>query len=468
MKSILSLALLIDFGSTFTKLTVVDVQEARLVARAMAPTTVHDITVGLRRGLARLEEQGVRERDLRLRLACSSAAGGLRMVAVGLVPDLTAEAARRAALGAGARVVATLAYKLTEADAERVKQLAPDMVLLAGGTDGGNRDVLLANAQRLAAAGLSAPVVVAGNRDAAHEAAALLTAAGVEARVTDNVMPDLGVLQVEPARAAIRELFLEKIVQAKGLDVARSYVEDVVMPTPAAVLAAAELLAEGTGGCQGFGAVAVVDVGGATTDVHSAAPGEPTSGDVTVKGLPEPWAKRTVEGDLGVRVSAASLVEAVGPEVVGEAAGLSPTEVRRLAEELARRPETLPQDERGRALDRALAWAAAKTAMRRHVGTLEVRSTPLGPRRFQTGKDLTALPVLIGTGGVIVHGGFARCVLEACLQSDPEADGALRPLLPQAPALMLDADYLLAAGGLLAQRLPDVAFSLLKQHLEPV
>lgn len=467
MKRALALALLIDFGSTFTKLTVVDVEEARLAAQAVAPTTPEDVTVGLRQGLARLAAQGVREKDLRLRLACSSAAGGLRMVAVGLVPELTAEAARRAALGAGARVVATLAYKLSASDAQRIKELAPDIVLLAGGTDGGNRDGLLANAQRLAEARITAPVVVAGNREAAGEAAALLAAAGIAVRVADNVMPELGVLQVEPARAAIRELFLERIVQAKGLDAARRYVEDVVMPTPAAVLAAAELLARGAGGEPGLGEVAVVDVGGATTDVHSAAAGAPAAADVTVKGLPEPWAKRTVEGDLGVRVSAASLVEAVGADVVGRAAGLAPDEVRRMAAELARTPARLPQSERERALDRALAWAAARTAMRRHVGRLEVRATPLGTRRFQVGKDLSALPALIGTGGVIVHGGFARDVLQSCLADGaPEEERHL--LLPRAPALLVDAHYLLAAGGLLAQRLPEVAFALLKQHLQPV
>lgn len=462
------MALLLDFGSTFTKLTVVDVEAARLVARAMAPTTVHDITVGLREGLARLAEQGVRERDLRLRLACSSAAGGLRMVAIGLVPDLTAEAARRAALGAGARVVETLAYKLTEADAQRVRWLAPDIVLLAGGTDGGNREVLLANAERLAAAGLRAPVVVAGNREASDEAAAVLAASGVDVRVTANVMPELGVIQVEPAREAIRELFFEKIVEAKGLHVAQRYVEGVVMPTPAAVLAATRLLAEGVGGCGGFGEVAVVDIGGATTDVHSAAPGTPTASDVMMKGLPEPWAKRTVEGDLGVRVSAASLVESVGADVIAAKAGLAPDAVREKAAALARRPEHLPQNERERALDKALAWAAAKTAMTRHVGTLEVRATPLGLKRFQVGKDLSALPVLIGTGGVIVHGGFAGDVLRGCLAGDEDAGEGPRPLLPRTPQLLVDAYYLLAAAGLLAERTPEAALELLKNHLVPV
>ncbi len=298
----MSLALLLDFGSTFTKMTVVDTAGPSLVARATVPTTVKDISVGLRAGLARLSEAGVRERDLRLRLACSSAAGGLRMIAVGLVPELTAEAARRAALGAGARVIETFAFRLTDDDVERIGAAAPDILLLAGGTDGGNADVLLANAKRLAAAALPAPVVVAGNAAVSEDVARILAARGVDVRVAENVMPELGVINVEPARAAIRDVFLEKIVEAKGLHVAEEYVEGVLMPTPAAVLAAARLLAEGTSSVAGFGQVAVVDVGGATTDVHSVAPGTPSERDVTVKGLPEPLAKRTVEGDLGVRV----------------------------------------------------------------------------------------------------------------------------------------------------------------------
>lgn len=488
----MALALLLDFGSTFTKMTVVDTQGAALVARAVTPTTVEDISIGLKAGLARLREAGVRESDLRIRLACSSAAGGLRMIAIGLVPELTAEAARRAALGAGARVIETFAFRLSDDDVARIGRLAPDILLLAGGTDGGNEDVLLANARKLAAARLPAPVVVAGNAAVADDAARILAEGGLDVRVTENVMPELGVINVEPARAAIRDVFLEKIVEAKGLRVAEEYIEGVLMPTPAAVLAATRLLAEGTGRVAGVGEAAVVDVGGATTDVHSVTRGAPAEPGVTLKGLPEPAAKRTVEGDLGVRVSAAALVEALGAETVAAAAAgagaadWTPGEVRRMAEALSRNPERLPQDPRQRALDVALARVAARAAMIRHAGTLEERATPLGVRKFQVGKDLSALPVLIGTGGAIVHGGAAGYVLRACLagaagedaaSAEAAASGVLsgadggagpRPLLPRSPRLLVDKDYILAACGLLAQRLPDVALTLLKERLQPV
>ena len=148
----MGLALLIDFGSTFTKAAAVDLDRARLLATAAAATTVDtDISLGLSQALSLLEERLGFRPEYEERWACSSAAGGLRIVAIGLVPELTAEAARRAAFGAGARVLATFAYKMNRADEEELVGLQPDLILLAGGTDGGHRETVLHNARRLAA-----------------------------------------------------------------------------------------------------------------------------------------------------------------------------------------------------------------------------------------------------------------------------------------------------------------------------
>ncbi|HEY8414155.1 MAG TPA: glutamate mutase L, partial [Thermaerobacter sp.] len=257
-----------------------DLDEPRLLARAQAPTTyATDLARGLRAALDRLREvHGAPLPPFAYRLACSSAGGGLRMVAVGLVPDLTAEAARRAALGAGARVLATYSGTLDEQAVADLVARAPDVVLLAGGTDGGNRTALVAFARALAAAPLRAAIVVAGNRDAAPAAADLLRRAGKSVRVVENVLPRLDTLNVEPARAAIREVFLERIAIAEGWERVQAEVDGVLMPTPAAVLRGAELLAGGAGGEPGLGEVVVVDVGGATTDVHSVAAGLPADG----------------------------------------------------------------------------------------------------------------------------------------------------------------------------------------------
>src|SRR5690606_8185785 len=138
------------------------------------------ITLGLQAALHQLEAQVGRSVTFRERWACSSAAGGLGLVAVGAVPELTAEAARRAALGAGAKVLGTFAYRMGAADVARLESLDPDVILLAGGTDGGNRDIPLHNAARIAGSRCRAPVVVACNERVAPEAAHLLEAAGRE------------------------------------------------------------------------------------------------------------------------------------------------------------------------------------------------------------------------------------------------------------------------------------------------
>ena len=142
--------LLIDFGSTYTKVTAVDVDAPALLGTASSYTTVQtDVGEGLARAVAQLEEQ-TGKLDYAERYACSSAAGGLRMVTCGLVPELTAEAAKQASLGAGAKVVGVYSYQLTEDDLDEIAAARPDIVLLTGGTDGGNRDCILHNAEMLA------------------------------------------------------------------------------------------------------------------------------------------------------------------------------------------------------------------------------------------------------------------------------------------------------------------------------
>jgi uncharacterized protein (TIGR01319 family) len=260
-------ALLIDFGSTYTKLRAIDLEHRRILGSGQGPSTVtSDIMIGMKAALEDLERHLGHLPRFTYRLASSSAAGGLRMVTVGLVREFTAEAARRAALGAGARLVGTFAYRLTRADVERIVALAPDILLLAGGTDGGNSEVILFNAAALSSSALACPVVLAGNRNAADEAVTLLT--GREVIRCGNVMPEFNVLDIEPARFAIRRVFIERIVHAKGIDRAQGEFDRVLMPTPSAVMEGARLIADGFEGIAGLGTLLVVDPGGATTDVH--------------------------------------------------------------------------------------------------------------------------------------------------------------------------------------------------------
>lgn len=458
----MSVALLIDFGSTFTKLRAVDLDDCRIVATAQAPSTVtSDVNLGFDAALAELKGKLGGLPGFRYRLASSSAAGGLRMVTVGLVRELTAEAARQAALGAGAKLVGSFAYRLTASDLRRVLELEPDLLLLCGGTDGGNTEVILHNARVLAGAGLSCPFIVAGNREVADEVAASLSSAGRTAVVTGNVMPELNVLSIEPARKAIRELFMARIVTAKGIDRAQAKFDRVLMPTPAAVLEGARLLAEGVGGQPGLGDLMVIDPGGATTDVHSIGKGEPSEPGVLPYGLPEPYAKRTVEGDLGMRHNAQTIVEVAGIEAIASEAGLDKERAQELVGRLANDVGRLPQDNDERVLDRALAATAVRIAVARHAGRLETVYTAQGPVRMQRGKDLSRLNAIIGTGGALVAASDPHCLLAAAF-----ADGRdPMSLAPRTATLWLDREYLIYAAGLLAEYEPAAAFALARSSL---
>ena len=450
---------LVDIGSTFTKVTAVDTKQRRMIAQSNAPTTSEDVSLGLENSLEGLKLTKEEFKRTQV-LACSSAAGGLRMVAIGLVEDLTAKAAKQAALGAGARVLKTYSFQLTEADRTEIIGLDPDICLLAGGTDGGNSENILHNARVLASLPRAIPIVIAGNRSVATEVAARFPES-FSTYISSNVMPQIGKLQVEPAREAIRKVFMEKIIYAKGLSKASRLIDGIFMPTPAAVLRAGQLLSQGTAITKGWGDCLIVDVGGATTDVHSLGHGMPTKGGVVVRGLPEPFAKRTVEGDLGVRVSVLSLMEAVSLAVLAQDTGWTEAEVDSRVHLLHRRPEILPQNRDEILFDQSLGYQAVRLGVGRHAGHLSELYTPSGLVWIQEGKDLSKVKRVIGTGGVLINSPDPLLMLEGAKQ-DAELPLELRP---ESPGYFLDGDYILAAMGLLAQEDPEAALVVLKNSL---
>jgi uncharacterized protein (TIGR01319 family) len=458
-------ALLIDFGSTWTKLRAVDMETGALLASAQGPSTVAtDVNIGLEAAFAALSSALGGLPSFTCRLACSSAAGGLRMVTVGLVRELTAEAARQAALGAGAKLVGGFAYRLTSRDVAEIEALAPDIMLLCGGTNGGNSEVILHNAHALACSSVRCPVVVAGNRETTDEIVALLSCDGRTAMGAANVLPALDTLDIEPARTAIRDVFMERIVTAKGIDRASARIDRVLMPTPAAVLEAARLLAVGVEGREGLGPLVIVDPGGATTDVHSIGSGEPATPGVIRHGLPEPHAKRTVEGDLGMRHNAGAIVDAVGLNAIAVDAGMTLDAASSVLARIEADVETLPKSEVEHRLDDVLVRAAVDIAIGRHAGTVETVYTAQGPVQVQRGKDLSEVRWLIGTGGALVHSREPASVLRAGIASSRKP----QQLRPRAPRLAIDADYLLFAAGLLAQVDPVAAFDCASRHLRLV
>lgn len=460
------LALLADIGSTFTKVVVADVEAEKIVCTAQAATTrEEDVTIGLQEALRAVKEHiPLRESQIAYKLACSSAAGGLRMVTVGLIPELTVEAAKRAALGAGAKVVGVFSHQLTEQDLAAIDELRPDILLLTGGTDGGNEKVILHNAEAIAASPTWAPVVVAGNRAVAHRVADILRSRGLEVWVTENVMPEIDQLDIRPAQEAIRQIFLKRIVEAKGLKKAESFFSRVLMPTPSAVLEAARLLAEGIEEEEGWGDLIVVDVGGATTDVHSIGYGKPTTSRVLPKGLPEPFAKRTVEGDMGIRYNAPTILEIAGRRKLCQAIGRDEPDLETIIDDLSRNVSRLPQNEAEAQMDIGLARTAVEIAVDRHVGTLRFIYTSSGELALQYGKDLTEVSYLIGTGGIFAHSSQPRRVLEGAL-FDSKNPTSLRPKDPQ---MVIDGKYIIPAMGLLANKRPTIALRMLKRNLQPL
>ena len=453
--------LLIDFGSTYTKLTAVDVEAEEILGTAQAYTTVEtDINDGLNEGLKRLEAK-TGKLEFEKCYACSSAAGGLRMITSGLVPELTGEAAKMASLGAGAKVVGIYAFQLTEDDLEDIRDAKPDIFLLVGGTDGGNTENILHNAKMLATLEPRFPVVIAGNRTAARECARILD--NFETYICPNVMPKFGVLNIEPTQKQIREIFLNKIVQAKGLSRASALLSDIMMPTPSAVLQAMELLSEGCEGEPGIGDLIAVDVGGATTDIYSMADGMPEAMNTVYKGIPEPFAKRTVEGDIGMRYSIHGIVDAAGVDRIAKLSGLPRRRVEELVNFLRANTETVPNGDRElEALDFALASMAIETAVARHAGTMEETYTMMGQTFVQSGKDLRHVKQVVVTGGSLIHTKNTAEIAKHALYS-PAQPGSLRPMQAD---IWVDRTYILAAMGLLSGYYPQVALRIMKKELE--
>ncbi len=441
-----ALAVCVDFGSTFTKALLVDLEHGTVLAAAEHPTTLAtDVLDGYDACLAALSDADARAARAEV-LACSSAGGGLRIAVVGNEELVTAEAGRRVALSSGGTVVTVLAAasqaRAPDGAAYRTltRTTRPDVVLLTGGTDGGNSEVLVRAAQDLVASGWRGPVVVAGNVEARPEVLAILADVGVPHVVADNVVPRIGVLAPESARAAIREVFLAHVIGGKDLSARADFTAMVRGATPDVVLTGVEVLAGEVGD------VVVVDVGGATTDVHSVVEIDPEDATLARDVVAPTRVTRTVEGDLGMRWSA--------PTTVAEA----DLDLADAAHRRQREPGFLPETDADRSDDEAIARAAVGLALRRHAGRSRVVVSPEGRVVERSGRDLREVRLLVGSGGALRHGtpGIVERVLGDALGSG--SDGGWQ--LPERPEVVVDRDYVLAAVGLLAPGHPEAAYRL--------
>lgn len=457
----MNIVLTIDFGSTFTKISAVDIENAKIIATAKSFTTIEtDVRHGLENALAIMERENGKI-EFSKKIASSSAAGGLKMISSGLVPELTAKAAKMAANSAGAKVLRNFSFELSSLEQEEIRALQPDIILLCGGIDGGNKEVIVHNAKILARTEGDFFVIIAGNKAVSKDVWDILEAGGKRSIITENVMPEFNKLNIAPAKEQIRELFIKNIIEAKGLDVIQKSLDADIIPTPLAVFEAAELLSKGTRHEAGLGSLMAYDVGGATTDVYSMAGGEPTKPNVMLKGFKEPFSKRTVEGDIGMRYSISSLVSEANAEIIAENVGLTKEAVIKWMETCKKDPGILAEpgtDERR--IDEELAAFAVEISANRHCGYIETIYTPFGESYIQSGKDLTPVNYVIGAGGSVINSINPGKVLSRSVYSQANYD----ILKPQNPKFLLDKKSIFAAMGLVGRLYPDTAIKIMKNE----
>lgn len=451
-----------DFGSTFTKLVAFDMDKEELAARVQAPSSVDtDVMIGLRSAFAEMAKLlPVSEEHIRNTIACSSAAGGLRMVCIGLVPDYTTEAGRLAALGAGAKVIGEYSFELSDLEMREIVAKKADMILLTGGTDGGNQEVIIHNARMLAAYPSCADhIVVAGNCKANDTIKEIFKDSGRSVHFSENVMPKLREVNFEPVNEVIREIFIHHITEAKGIARVNESIAGVVMPTPSAVFEAAKLISNGIAGhTYGMGALLLVDVGGATTDVYSVASGRPSRDGIEVVGLMEPFAKRTVEGDLGLFFNLETLAD------LAKQKRLTSSEEATDAVESLRSTRSIPMEGPQKEKQLMFTHLAVKTAVERHCGVLETKYTPQGVAYLQHGKDLSEVKCVIGAGGPVSFSADPRQALAGAAY-----DEILPHILkPKEARFFIDSKYILFAIGLLARDSPEAALRIVKKYLVEV
>jgi len=415
-----------DCGSTTTKAILIERVdgEYRLRVRGEAPTTVEapfeDVTRGVLNAVREVEELSGRtfieggaivrpqqgDRGADVYLSTSSAGGGLQMTVVGLVRTMTAESAQRAALGAGAIVMDTLARddgRRPHERVQRLRELRPDMILISGGVDGGEKRRVVEMAEIVAAAsprarlgeGYELPVIYAGNAAARPEIGAAL-AGKTALSMTDNLRPTLERENLFPTRQKIQDLFLEHVMaHAPGYGNLTKWTDADIMPTPAAVGAIMQTIAE-----EDKINVVGVDIGGATTDVFSVFGSQ---------------FNRTVSANLGMSYSISNVYAEAGAEDILRWApsdharqGLS----NRIRNKMIR-PTSIPQTLEDLQLEQAVAREALRLAFEQHknlaTGLRGVQQERTISDTFEqrlsgeTIVDMMKLDLLVGSGGVLSH-----------------------------------------------------------------
>lgn len=443
--------LVAEIGSTTTVINAfkgIGTPCPQFIGQGQAPTSVltGDVTMGLKGAINDLENNlDVDEICYGEMLATSSAAGGLRMTVHGLVYDMTVRAAKEAALGAGGIIKMVTAGKLRKTDLKKIKDINPNIILIAGGVDYGERGTALHNMEQVVSLGLDVPIIYAGNIENQEEVEDICKDAGVKLYLVDNVYPKVDILNIEPTRKVIQEVFEEHIIHAPGMSTVREMVTGPIIPTPGAVMEAAKLLKDD------LGDLVIFDVGGATTDVHSVSEGSEEVNKILIS--PEPYAKRTVEGDLGVFVNIKHIAEKIGLEELKKE---FPN-----AEEMIEKAKPIPETQEEKRLIEMLTKEAVLTSLERHAGTLRHIYGPTGKKTIAEGKDLTNIKYIIGTGGALTRLPDRLNILKSA-----SCHGKGLELFPGNDAqVLIDNHYIFASLGVLAKKYPEDALALMKNSI---
>lgn len=435
--------LIAEIGSTTTVVTAFNIGEnPSIVAQGKHYTTVSegDVNIGLKGAIDEIEKklgEGIAWDKM---LATSSAAGGLRITVHGLVESMTVKAAKEAALGAGGIIKMVTAGRLRESDVKKIKEIDPNLIMISGGTDYGERDTALFNAKLLRDENLKKPFVYCGNIANVEEIREILKEE--QLYIIDNVYPRVDELNVEPARKIIQEAFEVNIVKAPGMSKIKNLVKGAIMTTPGAVMEATKLLYEI------LGDVVTLDVGGATTDVHSVTEGNSEILDILVS--PEPKAKRTVEGDLGVYINYENILKLIPDWELKEVT----------KDEIKDNIKAIPLSEKEFKCSTILTEKAVNLAINRHIGY--IKRIYGGTNKFIAyGKDLSKVKYIIGTGGALTRLGSGEEILRGIRYMKDD----ISMLPPKGAKVLLDSMYIMACAGVISRENKEAAISLLKKSL---
>ncbi len=441
-----------EIGSTTTVVNAfhgVHTDNPVFLGQGQAPTSVleGDVRIGLQGAVDSLKKN-IGDFEYEEMLATSSAAGGLKMTVHGLVFDMTAKAAKEAALGAGAIIHQVTAGRMRRTDIKKIEEIKPNIILIAGGVDYGERETALDNAEMIRGMNLNTPIIYAGNIENHEEIKLIFEDYPGRLYIVENVYPKIDELNVEPVRKVIQDAFEDHIIHAPGMEHVRDMVSGPIVPTPGAVMESAKLLNEI------LGDLLVLDVGGATTDLHSVTAGSEAIERITIS--PEPFAKRTVEGDLGVYVNMKNIVQIIGEDKLKEELGI---DVEKVMEEYV----AIPKNENEIKFVERLTKEAVIKAVERHAGRIRNVYGPNGKTSMAEGKDLSEVKFIIGTGGALTRLPNRVTIMGEIAKHN---QNGLLLFPPTEAKVLVDNDYIMASLGVLSKRYKEAAANLLLKSLQ--